>query len=152
MPTVSDQPNPNTLLLAEYDSLRREIEQRIKETSEYLRYGLLATGASWAWLLSQPLGTAARGAYILPLILGLALFAHTVAERDNIQRIAEYLARIEKHFALPDGFGWESRRHRPGYHRTFANWNNFLWVMIALVNLFFAGYVYIQDHAQAGLK
>ena len=95
-------------LLAEFDALRREIEHEIGELGELLRYGLVSSGALWAWLLSQPSGGMRKVAAFLPFVISLALFVEVLLVRQHIRGIGIYILKIEGYFRLPEDLGWES--------------------------------------------
>lgn len=135
---MTDRIEPQAFLVAEFDALRREIELKIKETREFLRYAILSSGAIWAWLLSQPDSRISNGsyAYFIPAALSLLLFGETVALQKNIGGLAKYIRRIEASFALPEGLGWETQLATGAQKRTVVQrWSIIVWSFLCSGNM-----------------
>jgi hypothetical protein len=129
-------PPSETFLIAEYEALRREIEIEIKELGEFLRYGFLVSGGIWAWLLTQQPGRVVAVAYFLPLLVTVLLYGETTLVRRSIFNIGVYLRKVEQHFILPSGLGWEkfiqaSRRKTQWLMR----WEHLVWNLLTVLNL-----------------
>jgi len=130
-------PREDSFLLVEFDALRREIELRVKELNEHWRHGLLISGVIWAWLLSQPRHNIAPPAFFIPFVLSLILLAEVLRNKQGINRIGIYLHRVEQHFAIEDGLGWEKQRDRPLRQTTSRLrplWDYFIWTSLCIAN------------------
>jgi hypothetical protein len=135
----------DTFLIAEYESLRREIELEIKELGEFLRYGFLTSGGIWAWLLTQQKGRVAVVAYYLPSLVTTCLYVETTLVRRSIFNIGTYLRRVEVHFSLPGGLGWE--RYIQASQRKLQHlmrWEHLVWNTLWLLNLAAAIFVTLK--------
>lgn len=124
-----------TYLIAEYDALRREIEIEIRELGEFLRYGLLASGGIWAWLLSRT-AHVITVAYYLPLVVSVILFIETRLVLKNLMLVGAYLQNVERHFQLPHALGWEKHlqaTRRKGHW--IEHWETIVWVGLCIANL-----------------
>lgn len=105
----------NTLIISEYDFLRKEIATSIEETRRLELMALAATGAIWTWLLSNP--PVLVWAWALPpVLIALAAF-RAWAISNSFGLVAEYLREKEGSlFANSDDgvskqcIGWETFR------------------------------------------
>ena len=94
-------------LLAEYDALRREIDEKIRQSNSLPKYTALATAAIWTWLYSNNVDSVVRIVTWIPACLTVLLGVLDVAMHRDIIRAGEYIRRVEKHLNLPEGLGWE---------------------------------------------
>ena len=128
-------------LIAEYTALRAAILHCKKELGNLLRYGLLSTGGTWAWLLTQPKGQVQSAAASLPAIVAFVLFLETLLVRRSIMRLGAYIKTVETHFALPLSLGWETTlwgaRERSLSHRTdpLPILENLIWTLLIIGNV-----------------
>ena len=131
LPTRTD-----TFLIAEYESLRREIELEIRELGEFLRYGFLASGGVWTWLLARPKGSVSAVAFFIPFVVTLLFQVETKLVRQSIFNLGSYLREVENQFQLPNGLGWErriqsSRRKK----QKLMKWEHLVWNLLVFGNL-----------------
>src|SRR6185436_2268870 len=112
-------------LLAEYSALREEVKWLITqiETLEYT--ALIFSGAIWAWG-GQQQGPIKMVVIFLPLILSVLLFIKRESLRRSLREAAEYLMKLESHFNLPDGMGWDHHLRAKGV-RHFRTWKKIFW-------------------------
>ncbi len=94
-------------LLKEFDQLREELLECIKESRLLERNALLASGAIWAWAIANKSQSVYQTLLLVPpLIVSLSgLRAWSLSK--HIGHLAAYIQEVENAFALPTGLGWE---------------------------------------------
>jgi hypothetical protein len=105
--------NASDFILKEYEALRREMEEAVKETRVLERSAVLATGAIWSWLVGagKPEYELAKW---LPALIVLALGIRALLLTSHIDFLAKYFIEVEKSFLLPSGLGFEQQFKRKG--------------------------------------
>jgi hypothetical protein len=106
------EPDKREFLLKEFDALRRQMEQDIRQIGDLLRFAVLTSGAIWAWLLSRetkpdpPPAGLSLFVSVIPLLITL-LFGLFVKKhlRAYIGMMGEYIRTVEKGFELE---AWEA--------------------------------------------
>ena len=106
--------NDKDFLLTEYNALRRQMEQDIKQLGDLLRYALLASGGLWAWVLSHADSKISQIAGWLPVALSTLLLLQVLELRKLVHQLGGYLYDIEGYFDLPHGLGWEAEASNDG--------------------------------------
>jgi hypothetical protein len=141
-------PPCDPFLLAEYESLRREIELEIKELGEFLRYGFLTSGGIWSWLLTRPPSRGVTIAYFVPFLVTALLYVETTLVRRSIFTIGGYIRKVEQHFMLPAGLGWERHIQQEKRKSQFLmRWEHLVWNLLWLLNLVAALTLWRVHHA-----
>jgi hypothetical protein len=135
---------PEKYLIEEYKCLYTEILQRIQRIEEQLRWGLLACGGLWAWLLSNQTQPWFKYALPLPVVIA-AFFSISWALQDwAIRQTGEYIKVLEKTFQLPDDTGWI--RNGEKYHVPWlTRATTLFWVVFLLANIGLVCYFLFRD-------
>lgn len=122
-------------LLVEYEYRRQDILQRIQRIEEQIRYGLLASGVIWTWILTHRDPVWFELVVWIPAII-VAFFTVTwLTQHFAIMGVADYLRdRIEPKFLLPEGTGWETQY--VSYRNTWLfRLTNFFWFGLLAANV-----------------
>ena len=98
--------NAYDFISKEYEALRREMDEAVKETRVLERYALLATGAIWSWLIGTSGYELAK--WLPAFIVGFLGF-RALALTSHIDFLGKYFAKVEKAFPLPSGLGFEQQ-------------------------------------------
>jgi hypothetical protein len=121
----------DAFVLAEYAALREEIKWIIDQIDTLERNALILTGAVWAWIATQNWDDA----YVmLPLVLSVLFFIKRRSLSFALRGAAKYVLKIEEHFTLPKGIGWEHHlaENRPKHFRV---WKLAFWLLLIAINL-----------------
>jgi hypothetical protein len=130
------EPDQKEFLLREFDALRRQMEQDIRQIGDLLRFAVLASGAIWAWLLSQakpdcPPTKFSLFISIIPLLITVAFGVFVRQLRAFIKTIGEYIQTVEeKKFALP---AWQSYFQEHG--AMVGTYETGIWWSLGIVNV-----------------
>lgn len=124
-------------LLLEYECLRDEVLEALKEIPANEKWALLVSGAFWTLFASTP----ERNVLIaftpwLPSALTFLFFLRWRALEDKFLVFEEYLLRVESGLAI-EGFGWEA--HLRGSRKNRFRW--FRWYGWLFWGLLFVGNV-----------
>lgn len=92
--------------LAEYESLRKEMEAAILETRTLERYALVGTGGVWAWLATNS-SHASKIAWAIPILFALFGGLRAWSMMRSVWRATRYVAKLEEYFAAEGVGGWE---------------------------------------------
>lgn len=122
-------------LLAEFESLRREIEQELKELESYTPYSLFASAAIWTWLLSEKGQFANTLVCWFPALLTVLFFIENVTVLGDMKHVGDYIARIEEALSLPTDLGWERTLRRGNYKFMHNTWRYIFWVFLIVANV-----------------
>jgi hypothetical protein len=99
-------------LLRQYDSLRKEIENFIRELSILATYAALASGAIWAFIITSQasINTRALNMFValIPNILVFLMALRAFLTRRTIFEASDHCAKIEKAFDVDTTLGWDS--------------------------------------------
>lgn len=128
-------------VLAEYSAVREEIKWIIGQIDALERNALIVTGAIWAWIATQHW----EDLYvILPLVLSILFFIKRRSLSLSLREAAVYVLKIEEHFALPEGIGWEHHlaKKRPKHFRA---WKLAFWLLLIVANLGMAVFTLFFD-------
>jgi hypothetical protein len=137
-------PESRALLMKMYDSLRKEIEGLILESSKLGTYGVIGTGALWAFVISNKAQIQPRFLLFIPSALAALFFFRADAVRRHIHIVSDHIARIERIFDLKE-FGWETLWQGKRKGRIEGNlglWQYIYWTFILLINILMAVYFY----------
>lgn len=94
-------------LIKEYESLRTEMNEAVKETRTIERHAVIAIGIIWSWLALTE-NAPYRQLIWLPLIIVLFSAYRAYGLTAHIDTIAKYLTKIESFFiTLDDDLGFE---------------------------------------------
>lgn len=103
------------LVMKIYDTLRKEIEEWIREINVLFVYATLATGVVWGWVLSEQKTLEnlveqdhlLRWLLFVPTLLAGLFAVRSLAIRTMIQTASTHLAKIEKTCGLDGMLGWD---------------------------------------------
>ena len=133
--------------LKEYEALRVEINDTLREIRMIERYAVAGSGAIWAWLATRPNLHAA--VWVLPLMLVAAGFIRNSILYAHVKQLGDYIRLIEAHILK----GSEGPRGWEGYLKPIADKDSFafeesmVWVVLAVV-----GVLALAFHNQIGPK
>jgi len=129
-------------LLKEFELLRNELDESVKEARAIERYALVTTGAIWSWVVAQTEETTIYQPLVwLPAILVLFFAFRALGLSVHVRDIGKHLAEIEQAFHLPEDLGWE-QLYEKKYHGTpkrisvYVFWAGLLIATIAIPFLF----------------
>ena len=109
---MNDTPTVNKdFHMKEYESLKREIINLVRDSRKLEVYAIGALGGFYAWFLSKKDGVSRPELILLiPLLVALLGSWRAWAIFVRLRDIAEYLIEVEKEFALADNGlpGWET--------------------------------------------
>lgn len=121
----------DNFVLAEYSALREEIKWIIGQIDGLERNALIITGAAWAWIATQGW----KDMYVLlPVGLSVLFFVKRRSLSLALREAAGYVLKLEEHFPLPEGIGWEHHlaKKRPKHFRA---WKLAFWLLLIGANL-----------------
>jgi hypothetical protein len=101
------------------------------EIKIFERYVILASGAIWAWLVTQHNSNFV--AWSLPIVLALAGFLRNLGLRMHLRRIAEYIRKIEDDQLRGSEIGgWEKYLEKDqGLRRQLVNY--LVWIVLVII-------------------
>jgi hypothetical protein len=115
--------------LAEYKSLRDEINAKLKDRLEFSRWGLIGLGVLYSYIFSNP---GKPVLFWVPVFLSMAMIQHLNEEHRMVARAADYInTKIDpwvKGGAIPPG--WESylkSLDTPPWWKIWRRWPGYLW-------------------------
>lgn len=120
------------LLLAEYDQIRVEIGEKLREIRSLPKFAIVGSAAVWAWGLAHSDSGALPVIKYIPLSLTILIWMQNAAANNDLFRIGSYLARVERAFDLPSGLGWENRAKRRSW---VQHWSTAFWLTLTLANV-----------------
>ncbi len=127
--------NSKEFLLKEFAALRTEIEAKLLEKRNNVRYALIASGAIWSWLAINPLEVAKyKWVSLLPFALSFLFWVRSQFISADMNRMGDYIKMVENSFELPGGLGWQhylALRRRP----LKQNWEYLYWILLCIGNL-----------------
>jgi hypothetical protein len=131
--------------LKEYEALRVEINDTLREIRMIERYAVAGSGAIWAWLATRPNLHAA--AWVLPLLLVAAGFIRNSILYAHVRQLADYIRLIEEYLLKdsPGPKGWEGYLKPIAEKNSFAFEESIVWVFLLLV-----GVLALAFHNQIG--
>lgn len=98
--------------MAEFEALKAEIAELVKQTTAHMSFAVAACGAILAWLLTHPMpGEVIAWARWLPLVVSGLLGLFALAAYLRVGEKGSYLRTLETRLAFP-GLGWESKFRR----------------------------------------
>ncbi len=126
-------------LISEYNSLREELLLDIQQITETEKYGLILSGAIWAWLLTQPWIPSLTIALLLPALITKFMQFKRKRLAKAIGELAQYIYKIEEVFHIKETsgslLGWE---HRKQGEPIFRNWSKAYWNLLFWGNILLA--------------
>lgn len=144
----SNHPERRVLLLKMYDTLRKEVENFMKELGTLVAFGIVTTGGVWTWVLTHyekrtefQSGVVAVFLFLPAILVGLLLIrAHAL--RMMIHKASDHLGAIEEEFGVSGDLRWDSlwRNRRESIEHSFLKstlgfWLYLIWIFLILVNL-----------------
>jgi hypothetical protein len=128
-PQVDDPLPCRDLLIAVYTNRREDIEQRITLIEKHKEYGLLATGAVWAWVLADSTQPLFKLVVWIPLFIGAAYTSFWWLQHRAIMSTSRFIREVEKALGLPDKLSWEEHAKGADFPRleraSFLYWMAF---------------------------
>ena len=118
--------------LKEYEAVRREMDEAVKETRTLERYALVAVGAIWSWIVASRKPEYVVLMWLPALLVGFLAF-RALLLTNHVTFIANYIIEIEKLFALPDLPGFETRFKGKGTLKRCSAY--FFWLLLVLVSV-----------------
>lgn len=133
--------------LKEYEALRIEINDTLREIRAIERYAVAGSGAIWAWLATRPSLHAA--VWVIPLLLVAAGFIRNSILYAHVRQLGDYIRQIEEHLLKGSGGprGWEGYFKPIAEKDSFAFEEGMVWMVLALV-----GILALVFHNQIGPK
>lgn len=126
-------------LMTEYVHLKSEIMLCIQGIENTERYALVFSGAIWAWLATQKWNFAFFVILFVPALLTKLLEIKRRSLANSINRIAEYIKRIEDAVGVTDEkvgrLGWEHREQEDKKAHTFRDWRKIYWKLLFWGNI-----------------
>jgi hypothetical protein len=113
-PSMSPIRATENYLVSQYESLRTEQIEKIKETHVILRRTIIANGAVWAWIIinyaeiqtSWP--QVSSFIVLIPLVVAILFPPIYLSLRKDVRVIGRTIAAMEEHFEIPLPLRWES--------------------------------------------
>ncbi len=93
--------------LREYDSLRSEITEGVKECAALEKYTVTACAAFWSWVLAQSTLPVLDFLKWIPLIFCALTGIRSLALFRSIMRLCAYLELVQKEWGSENAFRWE---------------------------------------------
>src|SRR5947209_16801814 len=81
--------------LKEYEALRVEINDTLREIRMIERYAVAASGAIWAWVATRP--NLHVAVWVLPLLLVAAGFIRNSILYAHVRQLSDYIRLLEQH-------------------------------------------------------
>jgi hypothetical protein len=125
-------------LSAEYDALRDQLLQDIRQLGDLLRYATVSSGVVWAWILSQKTPPDLPPMVIfIPSIICFLLGVQTWGVRKFVRQASHYLGEQQKkYYPFPNGDkGWEARspeRRKKWPH--IGSIEQLIWLILVVTN------------------
>lgn len=108
-------------LLREYDHLREELLECVKETRLLERNALLVSGAIRAWAITNKSQSVYQVLLLVPSLIVFLSALRAWSLWRHIGLLAAYIQQVENTFALPDNLGWEHTFARSrDYSKSFS--------------------------------
>ncbi len=98
-----------TFLLQEFDALRDELMECVKESRSLERNALLASGAIWAWAIANKSQAVYQPLLLAPPLIALLSALRAWSLWKHWKQIAEYIQAVEAALSVPNELGWERR-------------------------------------------
>jgi hypothetical protein len=115
-------PDKNAFVAAQYQEVRREVMDRLKELWALEKFALLGAAGLAAWLLTHAddLDASYRLAWWLPFVFLFACLLRFVAGMRHLtERTTKFLVQIERRY-LGSGGGWEQWFSKQSPNETYA--------------------------------
>lgn len=126
-------PDP-VFLLAEYESLRTEQIEKIRQTFSLTQFAVISTGAMWAWLATNEIQVGHEKLVAwAPLLLSSMLTGLYWALRRDVEILGETIAALEGYFKAEGKFAWERDVGRTFTRTRIIHWA--LWIVLLTANL-----------------
>lgn len=132
------KPDTKEFLLKEYETLKREVEIRIKHLFTIFYYSLVACSAVWIWIYSNiEIVKKIEIILWLPFIIVVVSFYRNITLNNDIKKIGDYIKNLENEFKLPNNLGWETslRGTKRNWYSSSYWWEIIYWIILLLLNL-----------------
>jgi len=123
----------NDFLLKEYEMLRTEMSEAVKETRTLERNALIVTGAIWSWLALKE-NVSYEELKWLPALIVLFSAFRALGLTMFIDEIGNYIATVEKSFITQNELGFE--RHFKAKKTLKRKSAYFFWIIFFLLTAF----------------
>lgn len=127
-------------MLQEGVLLGTRIQWYLEQQEKLETFGIGASGAVWALVLTQD--TAALASYLiwLPGFISVAMGVKSTLFTRTLNEAMQYLFELEEKLRLPAGMGWV-HYFRARSSRYKRRWRYGFWASLAILNFALAGYV-----------
>ncbi len=126
-------------LLNEFNDRRANLYRNIDQIVNDQRYGILATGAFWAWIVTHSVTESLAWLAWVPTLLCVFFLIKWWVFYVATSRLLEYLRLVESKFELPDGLGWST--NFPNYGRDVLGcFTTLFWIVLTILNVLAAVY------------
>jgi hypothetical protein len=126
--------NAAAYLLEEAKLINERVKWYLEQQEKLETQGLFASGAVWAFKLSQPVTPAMEYVTWLPVILVSVLFVKSLLFTEALKEAFRYLERLEDLSDVPEGMGWAHNFRLQG-KRLKRKWRKTFWIILILANL-----------------
>jgi hypothetical protein len=116
------EPNIESLHMM-YGTLRKEIEDFLKEIGILVTSSIMASGAGWGWILVNQEKVVSKGLLFIPGILVFLAAMRAHALREGTVRAADHLARLEHALGFDNTLGWHIRWQNELSVRNIFSWS-----------------------------
>ncbi|MEP6466904.1 MAG: hypothetical protein ABJB05_11400 [Parafilimonas sp.] len=130
--STSEKNLKEEFLMKEYDAVRTEMNDTVKETRMVERNSLIATTVIWSWLATTD-HVAYKQLKWLPVILVLFSAYRAFGLASHIDKIRNYLRKFEHSVLLEDDWGFEQYYKSKLTSRRISSY--IFWVLLFLVTL-----------------
>jgi hypothetical protein len=133
-------------LKEEQKQRRQEIERYIGQIESDQRYGLIITGVIWSWLVTNREKLQAPFDLVvifIPTFIMLFFLWRWKATKMAVYQVGKYTKELEKLFAVPEQFGWETWLAgiicKSGKKNSLERYSFWYWILHAFGNFILAG-------------
>jgi hypothetical protein len=136
-----------------YESLRKEIDEFLKEIGTLATSSILASAAVWGWILVNQDKIVSKFLLFVPAFLVFLAGMRAYALREGTLRANKHLARLERAFGFDERLGWhiDSEKqftlHSGNFWSSLGSnplgpWLYIFWFCISVLNLILAVLLY----------
>lgn len=94
-------------LLQEFEALREELMECIKESRSLERNALLASGAIWAWAIANKTQAVYQPLLLVPPLIAMLSALRAWSLWKHLDHLSNYIQQVEAALSVPGNLGWE---------------------------------------------
>lgn len=94
-------------LLQEFEALREEMMECIKESRSLERNALLASGAIWAWAIANKTQAVYQPLLLVPPLIAMLSALRAWSLWKHLDHLSNYIQQVEAALSVPGNLGWE---------------------------------------------